>query len=64
LLSLEGGNVVTTIEFITKKLNKAKVAWEVQSKKPNVTPSEIENLAEKVKHYQIVLDLLLKNSKD
>jgi hypothetical protein len=64
LLSLEGGNVVTTIEFITKKLNKAMVALEVQSKKPNVTPSEIENLAEKVKHYQIVLDLLLKNSKD
>ena len=55
---------MTTIEFITRKLNKAMVALDVQSKKPNVTPSEIENLAEKVKHYQIVLDLLLKNSKD
>ena len=53
---------MTTIEFIAKNLKKATISLEIQSKKPNVTPLEIENLAEKVKHYQIVLDMILKDS--
>jgi hypothetical protein len=60
LRSLEGGHAVTTIDFVERKLKKAMVALEVSRKKPNVTPSELENLAEKVKHYQIILDMLLK----
>ncbi len=51
---------MTTIDFVERKLKKAMVALEVSRKKPNVTPSELENLAEKVKHYQIILDMLLK----
>ena len=51
---------MTTIDFVERKLKKAMAALEVSRKKPNVTPSELENLVEKVKHYQIILDMLLK----
>lgn len=52
---------MTTIEFIARNLKKATISLEIQSKKTNVTPLEIENLSEKVKHYQIVLDMLQKD---
>ena len=60
-MTMEGGNAMTTIEFIAQKLKKAKLALESQSKKPNVTPLEIQNLTEKVNHYQIILEMLQKN---
>ncbi len=51
---------MTTLEFVTKNLEKAKLVLETQKKKPNVHPTEIENLTEKVNHYQTLLEILLK----
>lgn len=45
---------MTTIEFVTKCLHKAKVTLEVQ-KQRKVTPEELENLEEKVALYEEIL---------
>lgn len=45
---------MTTIEFVTKCLNKAKLTLEIQ-KQRKVTPDALKNLEEKVEHYEDVL---------
>ena len=46
---------MTTIEFVTKNLNKAKINLEKALKKPNATPEEIATLEEQVGHYEHIL---------
>lgn len=46
---------MTTVEFVTKCLNKAKVSLETQKRRNGVSEKEISNLEEKVKHYQEIL---------
>jgi hypothetical protein len=45
---------MTTIEFVTKCLNKAKLTLEIQSQR-NATPETLKNLEEKVEHYEDIL---------
>lgn len=42
---------MSTLDFIIKNLNKAKHNLEKQQQRQGVTPSEIANLEEKVKHW-------------
>lgn len=45
---------MTTIEFVTKCLNKAKVTLEIQQQR-KVTSDALKNLEEKVEHYKEIL---------
>jgi hypothetical protein len=45
---------MTTIEFVTKCLNKAKLTLEIQSQR-KATPEMLKNLEEKVEHYEDIL---------
>ena len=45
---------MTTIEFVTKCLNKAKLTLEIQ-KQRKATPEMLKNLEEKVEHYEEIL---------
>ena len=45
---------MTSIEFVRKCLNKAKVTLEIQEQR-KVTPEELENLEEKVVLYEEIL---------
>lgn len=46
---------MTTVEFVAKCLNKAKVSLETQKRRKGVSEKEICDLEEKVKHYQEIL---------
>ena len=46
---------MTTIEFVMKNLNKAKITLEIQKQRKGVSNCEIARLEEKVKHWQDVL---------
>ena len=46
---------MTTVEFVTKCLNKAKINLEIQKQRKGVSQKEVASLEEKVKHYQDVL---------
>ena len=47
---------MTTIEFVTKNLNKAKVTLEIQKQRKGVSAGEIARLEEKIRHWQDVLN--------
>lgn len=45
---------MTTLEFVTKCLNKAKLTLEIQRQR-KATPEMLKNLEEKVEHYEDIL---------
>lgn len=51
---------MTTLEFISKQLTKAKYNLDKQKQRKGVKQAEIDALEEKVKHYEVVLEMLIK----
>lgn len=50
---------MTTLEFISKQLTKAKFNLDKQKQRKCVKQAEIDALEEKVKHYEAVLEMLM-----
>lgn len=52
---------MTTLEFISKQLTKAKFNLDKQKQRKGVKQAEIDALEEKVKHYEVVLEMLIRS---
>lgn len=52
---------MTTLEFISKQLTKAKFNLDKQKHRKGVKQAEIDALEEKVKHYEAVLEMFTRS---
>ena len=55
---------MTTLEFISKQLNKAKFNLDKQTQRKGIQQAEIDALEEKVKHYEVVLEMLVRSDSE
>lgn len=55
---------MTTLEFISKQLTKAKFNLDKQKQRKGVKQAEIDALEEKVKHYEAVLEMLVRSDSE